>query len=128
MEPDTTGRSNGLPFFSKLLGAGYLLNAALILSFGVSRLILFFNALAEHVSELNLLVVMPFVFFAIICLLFVAGSTVLGLRLFAGKRNWPTWTLTCIFLLCIPIGTILGILTFIWLILSRRAQQQPASG
>ena len=128
MQSDPAATSNGLRLFSKILGVGYLLNAALILYIGIARSILIFNAMAAHASELNPLVMVPSVSFVIICLLFVAGLTALSLRLFAGKRDWPTWTLAILFLISIPIGTVLGILTVVWLILSRRAQQQPVSG
>jgi hypothetical protein len=128
MEPDTAGTSNGLRLFSKLLGVGYLLNAALILYIGIARSILIFNAMAAHASELNPLVMVPSISFVIICLLFVAGLTALSLRLFAGKQGWPTWTLAILFLISIPIGTVLGILTIVWLILSRRTERQPANG
>ena len=128
MEPDTAATSNGLRLFSKVLGVGYLLNAALILYIGIARSILIFNAMAAHASELNPLVMVPSISFVIICLLFVAGLTALSLRLFAGKQGWPTWTLAILFLISIPIGTVLGILTIVWLILSRRAQRQPVSG
>jgi hypothetical protein len=126
METDAAATGSGLRLFNKLLGVGYLLNAALILYIGVARSILIFNAIVAH--ALNPSVVMPSIFFVSVCLLFVAGLTLLGLRLFAGKRNWPTWTLAIFFLISIPIGTILGILTMLWLILSRRAEQQPANG
>ena len=125
MEPDTAATSNGLRLFSKVLGVGYLLNAALILYIGIARSILIFNAMAAHASELNPLVMVPSISFVIICLLFVAGLTALSLRLFAGKQGWPTWTLAVLFLMSIPIGTVLGILTIVWLILSRRAERQP---
>ena len=128
MQSDPAATSNGLRLFSKILGVGYLLNAALILYIGIARSILIFNAMAAHASELNPLVMVPSFSFVIICLLFVAGLTALSLRLFAGKRDWPTWTLAILFLISIPIGTVLGILTVVWLILSRRAQQQPVSG
>jgi hypothetical protein len=128
MEPGAAPGDTGLRLFGKLLGVGYLLNATLILYIGIARSILIFNAMAAHVSELNPLVVMPSVFFVITCLLFVAGLTALSLRLFAGKQGWPTWTLAVLFLISIPIGTVLGILTFAWLVLSRRAEQQTANG
>jgi hypothetical protein len=128
MEPDAAAGGNGLRLFSKVLGVGYLLNAGLILYIGAARSILIVNVMAAHASELNPSMLVPWVSFVMICLLFVAGLTALSLRLFAGKRGWPTWTLAVFFLISIPVGTILGILTIFWLILLRRAERQPAGG
>lgn len=119
--------SNGLSLSAKLLGIGYLVYAALMLVFGAFRLISFVNLLSQQHASVNPLVVISFVIFAIILLLLVAASAAIGLRLLAGRRNWPTWTLACVLLLGFPAGTILGVLTVIWLRLSRRAEQQPAS-
>jgi hypothetical protein len=119
--------SNGLSLSAKLLGIGYLVYAALMLVFGAFRLISFVNLLSQQHASVNPLVVISFVIFAIILLLLVAASAAIGLRLLAERRNWPTWTLACILLLGFPAGTILGVLTVIWLRLSRRAEQKPAS-
>jgi hypothetical protein len=119
--------SNGLRLSAKLLGIGYLVYAASMLVFGAFRLISFVNLLSQQHASVNPLVVISFVLFAILRLLLVAASAAIGPRLLAEKRNWPTWTLACVLLLGFPVGTILGVLTLIWLRFARRAEQKPAS-
>jgi hypothetical protein len=127
METASKRSSNGLSLSAKLLGIGYLVYAALMLVFAAFRLISFVNLLSQQHASVNPLVVISFVIFAIILLLLVASSAAMGLRLLAEKRNWPNWTLACVLLLGFPVGTILGVLTLIWMRLSRRTEQQPAS-
>lgn len=126
---ETTGKrsSNGLRLSAKLLGIGYLVFAALILVGGAFRLIWFVNLVSQQHPPADPLTLIPFVIMAIIILLLIAAFAMLGLRLLANKRNWPTWTLAGVLSLSFPAGTILGVLTLIWLSLSRRADQQPAS-
>jgi hypothetical protein len=119
--------SNGLLVSAKLLGIGYLVFAALMLLGGAFRLIWFVNLVSRQHQPLDPISLIPFVIMAIIFLLLVGAFAVLGLRLLTSKRNWPTWTLACVLLLSFPVGTILGVLTLIWLGLSRQAEQQPAS-
>jgi uncharacterized membrane protein (DUF485 family) len=109
----------------KCLGAGYLLFALIVLVVGIARTIAFTIVVSEHRADIELLTIIPFVIFFILCLVigFLLGLT--GLRLWAARRTRLTWVVVCASIVAFPIGTILGIPSLIWLILLRRSQTIP---
>jgi hypothetical protein len=86
-------------------------------------MITFTNLALEHRADWQALI--PLVIFSLLCLVitFLLGFT--GLRLGAARLTRLTWAVVCVSKVGIPIGTVLGLASLIWLILLRRSQTSP---
>jgi hypothetical protein len=119
-------RGNLLPILGKCLGTGYLIYIALTAVAVVQLLSKVVTAVFKEASSSPVLTLIPFVIMFIIFLIMAWGFVTLGFRLWTDRRTRLTWILVCLSLLCFPYGTILGLLSLTWLIVSRQSAPSPA--
>ena len=109
-----------LRLIGKVLGTGYVVLAIIILSRAIQDLAAISMPVAQRAYYLQPLSTVPLLALFSLGLLVAIFLGLIGVRLFNARRNRFVWIGVSVSVVLFPIGTLLGVVSLIWLNVLRR--------